>query len=101
PDSSGKRSFLVAAVCLGLLCVLLAGIIGLSVHCEFLSKFIAYHLLVRSADNRAIKDYEDKRNNLFQRFSLYKINSPEERDQLQTSYNNLTEEKGHIQAIFL
>ncbi|XP_064817443.1 CD209 antigen-like protein D isoform X3 [Oncorhynchus masou masou] len=33
PDSSGKRPFLVAAVCLGLLCVLLAGIIGLSVYC--------------------------------------------------------------------
>uniref|UniRef100_A0A4W5LYS8 C-type lectin domain-containing protein n=1 Tax=Hucho hucho TaxID=62062 RepID=A0A4W5LYS8_9TELE len=32
PDSSGKRPFLVAAVCLGLLCVLLAGIIGLSVY---------------------------------------------------------------------
>uniref|UniRef100_A0A4W5R1Z7 C-type lectin domain-containing protein n=1 Tax=Hucho hucho TaxID=62062 RepID=A0A4W5R1Z7_9TELE len=31
PDSSGKRSSRVAAVCLGLLCVLLAGIIGLSV----------------------------------------------------------------------
>ncbi|XP_045070734.1 CD209 antigen-like protein E [Coregonus clupeaformis] len=81
PDSSGKRPFLVAAVCLGLLCVLLAGIIGLSVHY-----------------NRVIKDSEDKRNNLFQRFSLYKINATEERDQLQTRYNSLTEEKGHIQA---
>ncbi|XP_020324392.1 CD209 antigen-like protein E isoform X2 [Oncorhynchus kisutch] len=96
PDSSGKRCFLVAAVCLGLLCVLLlAGIIGLSVYY-----------------NRAINDSEDKRNNLFQSFSLYKINATEERDQLQTRYNNLTrerdqlqtrynnltEEKGHIQA---
>nr|XP_046183368.1 CD209 antigen-like protein A [Oncorhynchus gorbuscha] len=82
PDSSGKRLFLVAAVCLGLLCVLLlAGIIGLSVYY-----------------NRAINDSEDKRNSLFQSFSLYKINATEERDQLQTRYNNLTEEKGHIQA---
>uniref|UniRef100_A0A673Y8H0 CD209 antigen-like protein E n=2 Tax=Salmo trutta TaxID=8032 RepID=A0A673Y8H0_SALTR len=82
PDSSGKRPFLVAAVCLGLLCVLLlAGIIGLSVHY-----------------NRVIKNSEDERNNLSQSFSLYKTNTTAERDQLQTRYNNLTEEKGHIQA---
>nr|XP_029500374.1 CD209 antigen-like protein E isoform X1 [Oncorhynchus nerka] len=81
PDSSGKRPFLVAPVCLGLLCVLLAGIIGLSVYY-----------------NRAINDSEDKRNNLFQSFSLYKINATEERDQLQTRYNNLTEEKDQLQT---
>uniref|UniRef100_A0A8C7W3U2 C-type lectin domain-containing protein n=1 Tax=Oncorhynchus mykiss TaxID=8022 RepID=A0A8C7W3U2_ONCMY len=81
-DSSGKRPSGVAALCLGLLCVLLlAGIIGLSVYY-----------------NRAIKDSEDKRNILSQSFSLYKINTTSERDQLQTRYNNLTEEKGHIQA---
>ncbi|XP_014050986.2 C-type lectin domain family 4 member E isoform X1 [Salmo salar] len=35
PDSTGKRPFLAVAVCLGLLCVLLlAGIIGQSVHCR-------------------------------------------------------------------
>uniref|UniRef100_A0A8C7SG77 C-type lectin domain-containing protein n=1 Tax=Oncorhynchus mykiss TaxID=8022 RepID=A0A8C7SG77_ONCMY len=81
PDSSGKRSFRVAAVCLGLLCVLLAGIIGLSVYY-----------------NRVIKDSEDKRNNLSQSCSLYENNATAERDQLQTRYNNLTKEKGHIQA---
>ncbi|XP_029622273.1 CD209 antigen-like protein 2 [Salmo trutta] len=81
PDSSGKRPFLVVAVFLGLLCVLLAGIIGLSVYY-----------------NKSIKDSEDKRNTLFQSFSLYKINATEERDQLQTRYNTLTTEKGHIQA---
>ncbi|XP_071264034.1 CD209 antigen-like protein E [Salvelinus alpinus] len=82
PDSSVKRPFLVAAVCLGLLCLLLlAGIVGLSVYY-----------------NRAIKDSENERNKLFQSFSLYKINATEERDQLQTRYNNLTKEKGHIQA---
>ncbi|XP_055765961.1 CD209 antigen-like [Salvelinus fontinalis] len=95
PDSSGNRPFLVAAVCLGLLCVLLAGIIGLSVYY-----------------NRAIKDSEDKRNNLSRSCSLYKTNATaerdqlqtrynnvtKERDQLQTRYNNLTKEKGHIQA---
>eukprot|EP00063_Salmo_salar_P090465 XP_014065300.1 PREDICTED: C-type lectin domain family 4 member E-like isoform X2 [Salmo salar] len=64
------------------------------------------------SDNRAIKDSEDKRNNLSQSCSLYKTNTTaerdqlqtrynnltEERDQLQTRYNNLTKEKGHIQA---
>ncbi|XP_064859752.1 CD209 antigen-like protein E isoform X1 [Oncorhynchus nerka] len=80
-DSSGKRPSLVAAVFLGLLCVLLAGIIGLSVYY-----------------NRVIKDSEDKRNILSQSCSLYENNATAERDQLQTKYNNLTEEKGHIQA---
>ncbi|XP_036810063.1 C-type lectin domain family 4 member E-like [Oncorhynchus mykiss] len=38
-DSSGKRPFLVAAVCLGMLCVLLlAGIIGLSVSFQLTAK---------------------------------------------------------------
>uniref|UniRef100_A0A8C7SJW6 C-type lectin domain-containing protein n=1 Tax=Oncorhynchus mykiss TaxID=8022 RepID=A0A8C7SJW6_ONCMY len=82
PDSSGKRSFRVAAVCLGLLCVLLlAGIIGLSVYY-----------------NRAIKDSEDKRNNLSQSCSLYKTNATAERDQLQTRYNNLTKERDQLQT---
>uniref|UniRef100_A0A8C7GQP6 C-type lectin domain-containing protein n=1 Tax=Oncorhynchus kisutch TaxID=8019 RepID=A0A8C7GQP6_ONCKI len=49
-------------------------------------------------DNRDIKDFEDKRNNLFQSFSLFKINTTEERDQLQTRYNNLTEERDQIQT---
>ncbi|XP_071264672.1 CD209 antigen-like protein C [Salvelinus alpinus] len=50
------------------------------------------------SDNRAIKDSEDKRNTLFQSFSLYKINATEERDQLQTRYNNLTEERDQLQT---
>ncbi|XP_064782795.1 C-type lectin domain family 4 member A-like isoform X1 [Oncorhynchus masou masou] len=81
PDSSGKRPFLVAAVFLGLLCVLLAGIIGLSVYY-----------------NRVIKDSEDKRINLSQSLSLYKTNTTAERDQLQTKYNNLTEERDQLQT---
>ncbi|XP_064859739.1 C-type lectin domain family 4 member M-like isoform X1 [Oncorhynchus nerka] len=81
PDSSGKRPFLVAAVFLGLLCVLLAGIIGLSVYY-----------------NRVIKDSEDKRNILSQSCSLYKTNTTAERDQLQTKYNNLTEERDQLQT---
>ncbi|XP_064817900.1 CD209 antigen-like protein E [Oncorhynchus masou masou] len=82
PDNSGKRPSGVAAVCLGLLCVLLlAGIIGLSVYY-----------------NRVIKDSEDKRKNLSQSLSLYKTNATAERDQLQTRYNNLTEEKDQLQT---
>uniref|UniRef100_A0A673Y8Y1 CD209 antigen-like protein E n=1 Tax=Salmo trutta TaxID=8032 RepID=A0A673Y8Y1_SALTR len=81
-DSSGKRPFLAAEVFLGLLCVLiLAGIIGLSVYY-----------------NRAIKDSEDKRNNLSQSCSLYKTNTTAERGQLQTRYNNLTEERDQLQT---
>uniref|UniRef100_A0A4W5LPP2 C-type lectin domain-containing protein n=1 Tax=Hucho hucho TaxID=62062 RepID=A0A4W5LPP2_9TELE len=83
PNCSWKRPFLVAAVCLGLLCVLLAGIIGLS----------AYY-------NRAIKDSEDKMNNLSQSFSIYKINATAERDQLQTKYNNMTKERDQLQTIY-
>uniref|UniRef100_A0A4W5R207 C-type lectin domain-containing protein n=1 Tax=Hucho hucho TaxID=62062 RepID=A0A4W5R207_9TELE len=83
PDCLRKRPFLVAAVCLGLLCVLLAGIIGLSVYY-----------------NRAIKDSEDKRNNLSQSFSLYKINATAEREQLQTKNNNLTKERDQLQTIY-
>ncbi|KAK6324630.1 hypothetical protein J4Q44_G00039720 [Coregonus suidteri] len=70
PDSSGKRSSRVAAVCLGLLCVLLAGIIGLSVHYDGVSKS----------------------------FLAYKTNSSAERDQLLTSYNNLTNERDQLQT---
>ncbi|XP_071244887.1 CD209 antigen-like [Salvelinus alpinus] len=81
PDSPGKRPFLVVAVCLGLLCVPLAWIIGLSVYY-----------------NRAIKDSEDERYTLFQSFSFYKTNASAERDQLQTKYNNLTEERDQLQT---
>ncbi|XP_045578864.1 CD209 antigen-like protein E isoform X2 [Salmo salar] len=52
----------------------------------------------QQTDNRAIKDSEDKRNTLFQSFSLYKINATEERDQLQTRYNNLTKERDQLQT---
>ncbi|XP_036789839.1 CD209 antigen-like protein E isoform X2 [Oncorhynchus mykiss] len=50
------------------------------------------------SDNRAIKDSEDKRNNLSQSCSLYKTNATAERDQLQTRYNNLTEERDQLQT---
>ncbi|XP_031670491.1 asialoglycoprotein receptor 2-like isoform X1 [Oncorhynchus kisutch] len=72
PDNSGKRSSRVAAVCLGLLCVLLAGIIGLSVY---------YY-------------------GIYKGFLAYTTNSSAERDQLQTSYNNLTTERGQLQTSY-
>ncbi|XP_064818322.1 CD209 antigen-like protein C isoform X2 [Oncorhynchus masou masou] len=73
PDNSGKRSSTVAAVFLGLLCVLLlAGIIGLSVY---------YYGVYKSS-------------------LAYKTNSSAERDQLQTSYNNLTTERDQLQTSY-
>uniref|UniRef100_A0A4W5LZR1 C-type lectin domain-containing protein n=1 Tax=Hucho hucho TaxID=62062 RepID=A0A4W5LZR1_9TELE len=85
PDSSAKRSSRVAAVCLGLLCVLLlAGIIGLSVHYDGVSKiFLAY-----KTNSSAERD---------QLHTSYNILTTE-RDQLQTSYNNLTKQIDQLQT---
>nr|XP_046181211.1 CD209 antigen-like protein C isoform X1 [Oncorhynchus gorbuscha] len=72
-----KRPSGVAAVCLGLLCVLLlAGIIGLSVQYSNVSK-----------------------NSSAERYQLQTSynNLTKERDQLQTSYNNLTKERDQLQ----
>ncbi|CDQ96539.1 unnamed protein product, partial [Oncorhynchus mykiss] len=83
PDSSGKRSFRVAAVCLGLLCVLLAGIIGLSVYYGGISKsFLAY----KTNSSAEIKQLLTSYNNL-----------TKERDQIQTRYNTLTKERDQLQ----
>ncbi|XP_064782789.1 CD209 antigen-like protein E [Oncorhynchus masou masou] len=73
-----KRPSGVAAVCLGLLCVLLlAGIIGLSVQYSNVSK-----------NSSAARDQlQTSYNNL-----------TKERDQLQTSYNNLTKERDQLQT---
>ncbi|XP_014065143.1 CD209 antigen-like protein E [Salmo salar] len=73
-----KRPSGVAAVCLGLLCVLLlAGIIGLSVYYGV----IGHHNLT-------------ERNQLLVSYS----NLTKERDQLRTSYNNLTKERDQLQT---
>eukprot|EP00063_Salmo_salar_P090461 XP_014065296.1 PREDICTED: C-type lectin domain family 4 member M-like isoform X2 [Salmo salar] len=87
PDSSGKRSSRVAAVCLGLLCVLLlAGIIGLSVYYDGVSKsFLAY----KTNSSAEIEQLQTSYNNL-----------TKERDQLQTSYNTLTKEKDQLQTSY-
>ncbi|XP_055765955.1 C-type lectin domain family 4 member M-like [Salvelinus fontinalis] len=86
PDSSEKRSSRVAAVCLGLLCVLLAGIIGLSVYYDGVSKsFIAY----KNNSSAEIEQLQTSYNNL-----------TKERDQLQTSYNTLTKERDQLQTSY-
>ncbi|KAM9398903.1 uncharacterized protein ACWYII_031330 isoform 2-T2 [Salvelinus alpinus] len=86
PDNSGKRSSRVAAVCLGLLCVLLAGIIGLSVYYDGVSKsFIAY----KTNSSAKIEQLQTSYNNL-----------TKERDQLQTSYNTLTKERDQLQTSY-
>ncbi|XP_029605392.1 C-type lectin domain family 17, member A-like isoform X1 [Salmo trutta] len=73
-----KRPSGVAAVCLGLLCVLLlAGIIGLSVYYGV----IGHH-------------NSTERDQLLASYS----NLTKERDQLQTSYNNLTKERDQLQT---
>ncbi|KAK6320842.1 hypothetical protein J4Q44_G00078180 [Coregonus suidteri] len=73
-----KRTFGVAALCLGLLCILLlAGIIGLCVH------FTGQH-------------YCDERDQLQTSYN----NLTKERDQLQTSYNNLTKERDQLQTSY-
>ncbi|KAK6324629.1 hypothetical protein J4Q44_G00039710, partial [Coregonus suidteri] len=73
-----KRPSGVAAVCLGLLCVLLlAGIIGLSVYCG----------VIGHRDSKERNQLQASYNNL-----------TEERVQLQTSYNTLTEERDQLQT---
>ncbi|XP_052357528.1 CD209 antigen-like protein A isoform X2 [Oncorhynchus keta] len=73
-----KRPSGVAAVCLGLLCVLLlAGIIGLSVQYSNVSK----------NSSAAIDQLQTSYNTI-----------TKERDQLQTSYNNMTNERDQLQT---
>ncbi|XP_031681594.1 uncharacterized protein LOC109883916 isoform X2 [Oncorhynchus kisutch] len=73
-----KRPFGVAALCLGLLCILLlAGIIGMCVN------YTGQH----SRDERDL--LQTSNNNL-----------TKERDQLQTSYNNLTKERDQLQTSY-
>uniref|UniRef100_A0A8K9Y461 C-type lectin domain-containing protein n=1 Tax=Oncorhynchus mykiss TaxID=8022 RepID=A0A8K9Y461_ONCMY len=73
-----KRPSGVAAVCLGLLCVLLlAGIIGLSVQYSNVSK----------NSSAAIDQLQTSYNTI-----------TKERDQLQTSYSNMTKERDQLQT---
>ncbi|CAB1322942.1 unnamed protein product, partial [Coregonus sp. 'balchen'] len=71
------RPYKVAALCLGLLCVLLlAGIIGLCVHCSL--------------------HYSPGRDQLQTSYN----NLTKERDQLQTSYSTLTKERDQLQTSY-
>ncbi|KAK6324628.1 hypothetical protein J4Q44_G00039700 [Coregonus suidteri] len=98
PDSSGKRSSRVAAVCLGLLCVLLAGIIGLYVHYDGVSKsFLAYKTNSSAERDQLLTSYNNLTNERDQLLTSYNTLT-NERDQLQTSYNTLTNERDQLQT---
>ncbi|CDQ94827.1 unnamed protein product [Oncorhynchus mykiss] len=113
-----KRPSGVAAVCLGLLCVLLlAGIIGLSVYyTRVIGHYYSAERFQTSSLNNLTKERDQlktsyttptketnqlktsynsltkKRNQLQTSYNTL----TKERDQLQTSYNNLTEERDHL-----
>ncbi|XP_071264011.1 C-type lectin domain family 4 member M-like isoform X2 [Salvelinus alpinus] len=100
PDSSEKRSSRVVAVCLGLLCVLLAGIIGLSVYYDGVSKsFIAYKTNSSAEIERLQTSYNNLTKERYQMQTSYNTLT-KERDQLQTSYNTLTKERYQIQTSY-
>ncbi|KAM9399135.1 uncharacterized protein ACWYII_031472 [Salvelinus alpinus] len=90
-----KRYSGAAAVCLGLLCVLLlAGIIGLLLYQR--NQLTSYSSLTKEGDQLQTSD-----NNLTaERDQLQTSNNPltKERDQLQISCNNLTEEGDQLQT---
>ncbi|CAB1315461.1 unnamed protein product [Coregonus sp. 'balchen'] len=74
-ESSERRSTRAAAVCLGLLCVLLlAGIVGL---------FVYYNGVMGSFEENIL---------------VYKTNSSAEKDQLETKYNAMTKERDQLQV---
>uniref|UniRef100_A0A4W5LX64 C-type lectin domain-containing protein n=1 Tax=Hucho hucho TaxID=62062 RepID=A0A4W5LX64_9TELE len=101
-----KRPSGVAAVCLGLLCVLLlAGIIGLSVYYGVIDHHNSTErdqLQDRNSILTKKRDQLQDRNSILtkERDQLQDRNSilTKERDQLQTSYNNLTEERDQLQT---
>ncbi|KAM9398243.1 uncharacterized protein ACWYII_032082 isoform 3-T3 [Salvelinus alpinus] len=115
-----KRPSGVAAVCLGLLCVLLlAGIIGLSVQYSNVSKNsyaerdqlqTSYNTLTKERDqlqtsyNTLTKERDQLQtsyNNLTKEGDQLQTsynNLTKERDQLQTSYNNMTKERDQLQT---
>ncbi|XP_045573597.1 asialoglycoprotein receptor 2-like isoform X2 [Salmo salar] len=87
-----KRPSGVAAVCLGLLCVLLlAGIIGLSVQYSNVSKnSSAERDQLQTSYNNLTKERDQLQTNY--------NNLTKERDQIKTSYNNLTKERDQLQT---
>uniref|UniRef100_A0A8C7SRB6 C-type lectin domain-containing protein n=1 Tax=Oncorhynchus mykiss TaxID=8022 RepID=A0A8C7SRB6_ONCMY len=91
-----KRPLRAAAVCLGLLSVLLlAGIIGLYLYYPLQT---SYNNLIAERDQ-----LQTSYNNLIEERDQLQTsynNLTEERDQLQTSYNNLTEERDQLQTSY-
>uniref|UniRef100_A0A673Y8W3 CD209 antigen-like protein E n=1 Tax=Salmo trutta TaxID=8032 RepID=A0A673Y8W3_SALTR len=100
-----KRPPVVAAVCLGLLCVLLlAGVIGLSVYYGVFGHHVSTERDQQASYSLLIKERDQLRtsyNNLTkERDQLQTCNNnlTKERDQLQTLYNTLTKERAQLQA---
>ncbi|XP_064859737.1 C-type lectin domain family 4 member M-like [Oncorhynchus nerka] len=84
----------VAAVCLGLLCVLLlAGIIGLSVQYSNVSKNSS---AARDQLQTSYNNLTKERDQLQTSYNTL----TKERDQVQTSYNNLTKERDQLQTSY-
>uniref|UniRef100_A0A8C7J2U7 C-type lectin domain-containing protein n=1 Tax=Oncorhynchus kisutch TaxID=8019 RepID=A0A8C7J2U7_ONCKI len=99
-----KRPSGVAAVCLGLLCVLLlAGIIGLSVYYGVIDHHYSterdqqtsYSLLTKEGDLQptSYNNLTKERDELQTSYNTL----TKERDELQTSYNTMTEERDQLQ----
>uniref|UniRef100_A0A8C7GQ33 CD209 antigen-like protein C n=1 Tax=Oncorhynchus kisutch TaxID=8019 RepID=A0A8C7GQ33_ONCKI len=87
-----KRPFLVAAVCLGLLCVLLlAGIIGLSVYYGVIDNHASK---LRDQLQTSYNTLTKERDQLQTNYSTL----TKERDKIQTSYNTMTKERDQLQT---
>ncbi|CAB1317605.1 unnamed protein product [Coregonus sp. 'balchen'] len=92
-DNTGRRPSRAAAVCLGLLCVLLlAGIVGLGLHHKNVISGKGSHSKLAKMKDQLQTSFSTmtmERDQLQTSFSTMTM----ERDQLQTGYNNLTEER--------
>ncbi|XP_031670771.1 C-type lectin domain family 4 member M-like isoform X2 [Oncorhynchus kisutch] len=103
-----KRPSGVAAVCLGLLCVLLlAGIIGLAVYYGVIGHHYSterdqlqtsYNTLTKERDQlqTSCNNMTEERNQLQTHYNTL----TKERDQLQTSCNNMTEERNQLKTSY-
>ncbi|XP_045572325.1 uncharacterized protein isoform X4 [Salmo salar] len=87
-----KRPSGVAAVCLGLLCVLLlAGIIGLSV---YYNRIIGHYYSAERFQTSSLNNLTKERDQLKTSYNTL----TKERDELQTRYNTLTKERDQLQT---
>ncbi|XP_052372853.1 CD209 antigen-like isoform X1 [Oncorhynchus keta] len=89
-----KRPSGVAAVCLGLLCVLLlAGIIGLSV---YYTRVIGHYYSAERFQTSSLNNLTKERDQLKTSYTT----PTKERNQLKTSYNTLTKERNQLQTSY-